>query len=173
MIACYGLFWREDYVFWGAPKNPGKLFGVLSSRAGSSMVDFREQTGVYILYSDYKIIYVGQAGNGNQKLFLRLRNHRKDALAKRWNQFSWFGTRWVKGDFELANVVQTIHSPKRTVLDHLEAVLISAAEPSLNRQGGKWGRTVGQYLQLRDERLGPDPESMVREVWFQTKKEGT
>jgi hypothetical protein len=53
--------------------------------AGSAfhLVDFRDRQGVYCLYDDnFKIVYVGQAGaNDSQRLFVRLRQHKSDALA--------------------------------------------------------------------------------------------
>ena len=47
---------------------------------------------------------------------------------------------------------------------NLMAVLIAAAEPPLNRQGGTFGRGVGRYLQVRDERLGLSEEQMLRRL---------
>jgi hypothetical protein len=52
------------------------------------------------------------------------------------------------------------------VLNHIEAILIAAAEPVQNRQGGKFGQSVKQYLQYRDkENIGPDSNNMLREIW--------
>lgn len=52
------------------------------------------------------------------------------------------------------------------ILNHIEAILISAAEPPHNRQGGRFGDDVEQYLQYRDDNaLGPDTDSMVKELW--------
>ncbi len=56
---------------------------------------FATSGGVYALYADYELVYVGQTGAGNQRLFRRLRDHKKDHLSERWNRFSWFGTQWV------------------------------------------------------------------------------
>jgi hypothetical protein len=54
------------------------------------------------------------------------------------------------------------------ILNHIEAILISAAEPPHNRQGGRFGDDVEQYLQFRDDdALGPNTESMVKELWKQ------
>lgn len=172
LIQNYGLFWREDYVFWGHQKKSGQLLGRNSSGSASSVVDFREQTGVYVLYKDYTILYVGQAGNGKQKLFVRLRRHRTDPLAKRWNQFSWFGTRRVNKNGHLSYQVAIKRSAVKDVLNHLEAALIEAAEPPLNKQGGKFGRKVNEYLQVRDVRLGMTSEEMIKQLWEAHKENG-
>jgi len=168
LIQNYGLFWRRGDVFWGRPKVSGHLKGY-PARAPFRIVDFREQQGVYCLYDDgFKLVYVGQAGaNDDQRLFVRLRQHNKDALADRWSRFSWYGMRWVKKNApELANEVTATHTKPGDILNHIEAILISAAEPPHNRQGGRFGNEVVQFLQYRDaDQLGPDQFHMVREMW--------
>ena len=78
------MFWAEKHVFWGAGSNAGTLLGVPAKNLRADEVDFREQSGVYVLYADYEMVYVGQAGAGHQKLFARLNQHKRDALAERW-----------------------------------------------------------------------------------------
>ena len=95
------------------------------------------------------LFYVGQVGTGNQRLFDRLKQHKRDFLADRWDRFSWFGTRWVKSNGELALEVDSTHSDVTDVLNHIEAIVIHAAEPRHNRQGGRFGDEVVQYLQYR------------------------
>lgn len=101
LIENYGLFWRTDSVFWGKPKSAGAFYGVLVSAKKSQPVDFREQSGIYALYGNYELVYVGQTGGKGQKLMARLLQHRKDDLAGRWNIFSWFGTRAVLESYKL------------------------------------------------------------------------
>jgi hypothetical protein len=72
----------------------------------------------------------------------------RDDLAVRWTKFSWFGTRPVNDHYELEDN-EKITPSLAEVLNHLEAILIAAAEPPLNRQGGKFGRAE-KYLQLTD-----------------------
>ena len=164
LIRNYGLFWSECDVFWGKGSNPGRLLGTPASNTTAEPTDFREQSGVYVLYADYQILYVGQAGEGNQKLFARLKQHRRDALAQRWNRFSWFGIRRVKKDGDLSVEADGAHSTLGEVLNHIEAILIHAAEPPLNRQGGRFGEQVVQYLQARNEELGPTSDEIIREL---------
>jgi hypothetical protein len=161
--------WRVNDIFWGRGGNPGRLLGVLATNITADLIDFREQSGVYVLYASYSIVYVGQAGNGNQKLFDRLKQHKRDALAERWNQFSWFGTRWVKKSGELSAESEGAHSTRGAVLNHIEAILIHACEPKQNRQGGRFGDQVEQYLQRRDEHAGPTAEEMLYDIWQATK----
>jgi hypothetical protein len=174
LIHNYGLFWRRNDVVWGSPSVKGNLKGVLAKEKKDNQVDFREQAGVYVLYDDnFRLVYVGQAGSGNQYLFARLKLHRKDALADRWTRFSWFGIRWVKNTNELAAVSARSSIAMPQILNHIEAILISATEPPHNRQGGRFGDNVEQYLQYRDEDgLGPNMDHMVRELWKKANKIG-
>lgn len=164
LIKTVGFFWRARDVFWGRPKNTGKLLGKPSSKKKSEPVDFREQAGIYVLYSDYRIVYVGQTGKGDQNLFVRLRQHRFDDLAGRWDQFSWFGVRRVLKSGDLSKKNAQFHPSLTTTLDHVEAVLIHAAEPPRNGQQGRFGQNVKRYLQVRDERLGPPEDELLAEV---------
>jgi hypothetical protein len=166
LIHNYGLFWRRENIFWGRPRVPGHLKG-FPARKSYAEVDFREQRGVYVLYDDnFRPVYVGQAGaNDNRYLFDRLKDHTRDALADRWTKFSWFGIRWVTKADALANGAEGTHTTAGAVLDHIEAILISTIEPAHNRQAGRFGDEVDQYLQVRDEELGPDHETMIRQIW--------
>ena len=170
MIKSIGLFWRRDQVYWGAGSQAGALLGVPASGRSGVSIDFRTQIGIYVLYSDYDPVYVGQAGSGHAKLFARLKHHRKDDLAERWNRFSWFGLRSVLSNGNLSAETQTSHAEINTVLDHVEAILIHAIEPPMNRQSGRFGQNVVRYLQVRDERLGPTQDEMMKEIWESTKR---
>ena len=136
----YGLFWHKDRVLWGRPGRTGSLLGFRNQADGE--VDFRYQRGVYVLYDvNFRLLYVGQAGYGNQRLYDRLHQHRGDHLAGRWHRFSWFGVDPVKGRRGKKYVEERDPSAPAidTVLNHLEAILIASSEPPLNRQGGKFG----------------------------------
>lgn len=148
LIRNYGLFWHEQRVNWGKPKVSGTLEGYCRGAKTWGAIDFREQRGVYVLYdTTFKPVYVGQAGRGNQCLFARLKQHRRDHLAERWSRFSWFGTRSVDGYGSLKDDEE--FAPKLpNVLDHIEAILLAVSEPPLNLQRGRFGSKVEQYLQM-------------------------
>ncbi|MFA7201475.1 MAG: GIY-YIG nuclease family protein [Candidatus Paceibacterota bacterium] len=174
LIKNYGLFWKKDDVFWGKQRATGRLLGILAGAKRSDTVDFRNQVGIYVLYADYKIVYIGQAGNGNAKLFARLKNHSRDDLAGRWNQFSWFGLNWVTKQHKLSSDIARLFPKTLSVLNHIEAILIHASEPPLNRQGGRWGKEVQRYLQYRDaELLGKSETELLKEIHKKIKNIGT
>jgi hypothetical protein len=165
LVRSIGLFWREDHVFWGAGNNPGALYGVPFNATTDEPINFRGQIGIYALYADYDLVYVGQAGVGNQTLFSRIKQHRKNDLAERWNRFSWFGVLRVLNNGNLANRTDALHPELSDVLNHIEAILIHAAEPPMNGQGGRFGDNVTRYKQVRDERLGPSTHEMIKALY--------
>jgi hypothetical protein len=69
--------------------------------------------GVYVLYQDFDVFYIGQATS----LFDRLQDHAQKRY-RLWNHFSAF-------------VVPPEH------LDDVEAIMIAATPRTANRQGGK------------------------------------
>jgi hypothetical protein len=170
LIKNYGLFWRLDQIFWGWQGVSGHLRGVASWNKTATPVDFRYQQGVYVLYDQtFRMIYVGQAGaNDENRLFDRLKQHTRDQLADRWSRFSWFGVRSVNQTGLLRAENIAVHSDMTDVLNHIEGVLIASSEPPHNRQGGRFGDQVEQYLQERDERLGPEPHKMIYDIWHES-----
>lgn len=152
LIANMGLFWRKDAVFWRGNRGAGRhtLNGKQRRAKRSGPVDFWDQVGIYALYAEYKLVYVGQAGMGDKaSIGSRLLCHTKDHLAGRWDMFSWFGFRKVnKTDQKLG--VKTEWAPAtlfHQLADVLEGVLIEVAEPPQNSQKGRFGPDVQIYLQ--------------------------
>jgi hypothetical protein len=153
LIQNYGLYWERKYIHTGAGSNKGHFLG---RRENNNEIDFREQIGIYVLYDrTFVPVYVGQAGNGNANLFTRLKNHTKDHLSNRWELFSWFGIRKVNGNstlFVKDNVDKNFKCDGVSLLNQLEGILISAMEPSLNKQGSKFGLCC-EYKQVVDDNV--------------------
>ena len=166
LIRSIGLFWKRDDAFWSSTARNGRLLGVPDGGKLLEPVNFRDQIGVYVLYADYDMVYVGSTGSNQYSLYRRLKTHTRKDLSDRWNRFSWFGVRRATKNGSLAAISEKVRPAVSEAIYHLEAVLIHAAEPPLNRQGGKFGDTVTRYLQYRDaKKLGPTPEQMIREIW--------
>ena len=150
-IRNYGLLWEKKYIHYGWQGKSGHLNG--SSR-GFKPVDFREQSGVYVLYDkDMRPVYIGQAGKGTANLFNRLKQHEKDHLWNRWAYFSWFGLCKAKRNGTLShsdNSERKISGNIGEALDDIEGVLIQVVEPLLNKQGPRW-KGVQQFYQIVDE----------------------
>src|SRR5438094_7146382 len=55
IIQSFGMYWQRDLVVWrGEPRVYGK------QQALSKAVDFGKQKGIYILYDQHTVIYVGR-----------------------------------------------------------------------------------------------------------------
>lgn len=173
LIQAYGLFWKAESVHWGRGKKAGALLGVRSGGRRGSPIDFRDQVGIYILYDGHRMVYVGQAGRNKPRLLIRLRHHRRDNLAGRWDTFSWFGLRRVLNNGDLSHVNIKASASLPIVLDQMEAILVAGAEPSLNRQGGRFGKGAHRYYQVRDDRLPPTQSEMIQQLWKGLRKRGT
>src|SRR5690242_19182308 len=105
IIQNYGLYWRAKNVFWGdgtkGKKAIGTLLGHATGAKSGDPINFRDQTGIYVLYDDeFRVVYVGQTGAQKlkrrrgrpskkkkmpiKKLYDRLKQHQNDNLAGRW-----------------------------------------------------------------------------------------
>lgn len=149
-IKNYGLLWERKFVHWGWSGVAGHLKGY----KGRRNANFRDQSGVYILYDkDMNPIYVGQAGRGNTSLFSRLKAHESDHLWNRWHYFSWFGLCKANMNGTLSRAEdpeKSIHGKLKEALNDIEGVLILGIEPKLNKQGPRF-KGVEQWYQLVDD----------------------
>lgn len=147
LIKVYGEHWRPDFVEWGKKGRGrgGKLMGKLSKKDSTHRVDHWDQSGIYVLYQDREAVYVGQASQND--LGSRLRNHLTDRLGGRWNAFSWYGVRGVDLDKNQLMPAEDKAASPKGVIDELEAILISAGEPRLNKRSGQPGADVLNFEQ--------------------------
>ena len=164
MFRSYGLFWREDRIFWGWRGKQGHLKGrgvdkaTGKTKTTSRPIDFQYQIGIYALYYDFELVYVGQVGpntdeNKGRTLLDRLKDHRDGYNSERWDRFSWFGLRDVKSsDEELTKIREKGLSgvTKIQILNMFEAVMIALSEPKLNVQRGRMSKYATQYSQWYD-----------------------
>lgn len=158
MIESYGLHWRVDRVFWGRQRVAGTLLGAASRSPKARPVDFRQQRGIYALYAEYELVYLGQTGAGSDRLFKRLKAHKSDHLSERWDRFSWFGTQWVTQANRLSTDTAAVSQTVEAALNMLEAVSVAIGEPRLNLQRGKWGEATQYYQYWERANDGEDDE---------------
>lgn len=157
VIKNMGLFWKRDDVIWVG--NRGRSRAMLGLRSGAKragVVDFWDQAGIYALYAEYRLVYVGQAGMGDASCIgSRLKQHTKDYLAGRWDMFSWFGLRTVNGNNTLRAKAKRAVTTWPGIADILEGILIEVAEPPMNSQQGRFGGGVHRYIQrVPDGKMG-------------------
>jgi len=87
----------------------------------------RSQHGVYALYKNDRLYYVGLAVN----LRRRIKQHLKDKHAGRWNRFSLYLVRKVDH------------------IKEIESLLLRIADPAGNKQGGRLRKATNLDRQLR------------------------
>lgn len=148
VIRCLGMYWQRDLVVW---KNDPRIFG--KQQALSKPVDFGAQRGIYILYDQHTVVYVGRSVD--RPMGKRLFEHTIDRLGSRWNRFSWFGLLNVTDDGKLVETPIKVTLP--SLIATLEALLIEALEPPQNRKRGD-DFSVMEYIQ------DIDPEIKEREL---------
>ena len=156
-----GSRWKAEDIYWHTASKNGRLLGVPATAKRSPVANFAAQSGIYVLYSEFVPIYVGQA---NGRLFARLKDHYlKGDFVGRWDRFTWFGFRPVIGGKtpKLKKSGADFHISPAQLLDHLEALLIHSFEPQLNGQEGRFGESVIRYKQVRDARLGPADRELL------------
>ncbi|MDE5969081.1 MAG: hypothetical protein K2G64_08265, partial [Muribaculaceae bacterium] len=141
LIQAYGMFWSREAVNWSKPK----LLGLQSSEGAP--INFNQMRGIYLLYDNREVIYVGQAIK--QSILKRLTDHTKDRLTTRWNRFSWFGLDGVSDDGKIIKLHDPVTISIETLVDAFEGILIEGMEPRQNR---KIGDNFGiEYLQKADD----------------------
>jgi hypothetical protein len=151
-IRNFGHFWSRDLVEWGRRNVSGELLGYVLYDRKPAMVDFREQIGIYVLFTAQReVVYIGQAGSGDRRLFLRLRDHTNSNLRDRWTHFSWFGLRDVNSTNRELSEHQKPESrcagTNAIALHEIEAILLQLFEPRLNKRGPNWGNDTAEFYQ--------------------------
>jgi HB1/ASXL restriction endonuclease-like protein with HTH domain len=148
LIRSFGMYWQRDLVVWRAePRMYGK------QQAMAKAVDFGKQKGIYILYDQHTVVYVGRSID--RPLGKRLYEHTIDRLGSRWNRFSWFGLLDVTPEGSLRDVPMA--TSLAALISTLEALLIESLEPPQNRKRGDDLSAV-EYIQ------DIDPELRDREI---------
>jgi hypothetical protein len=128
IIKVYGQFWSRDRVNWATRE----LLGV---RKGKKRCDIWDQRGIYALYKDFQVVYVGQADS--RGIGVRLAEHRTDRFAQRWDSFSFFGICEVDQHGK-AKPAKKVTVPPTSLIKSLELIGILLSDAPLNRARGKF-----------------------------------
>jgi hypothetical protein len=173
LIRAYGEFWRKEMLNLQEREDHGqaRLPGKISIRGKVKDVDVWKQEGIYVLFSDYRPVYVGQASGVH--MGLRLRDHLHDRHAGRWDKFSWYGLRDFKktgdrGVLEPGKFARRRPS-EQNLIDTLEAVGIAITGPSLNRK--KESIPGAKLVQPGDVERGLTTEGQLRVIYRWVREE--
>lgn len=153
LVGAYGAFWDRSLVNWD---NRGwRLLGRQGVQRGTLQVaDFRRARGVYALYGDTGIYYVGLA-TGAGGIGTRLKDHTVDDHQSSWARFSWFA-------FDSPSETDTypdgvlkheawpgIEGEDKFVIREMEALLIAVTSPPGNIQRMKF-QYGSEWFQVAD-----------------------
>lgn len=95
------------------------------------------QRGIYAIYSDFKLVYVGEAISSEGIGARLFAHHSKPQLHGRWDSFSWFGIDGYNADGKPVPY-QPIKVTAPTIARTLELVAILVADPPMNRAQGRF-----------------------------------
>ena len=134
LIRAYGEMWNPEIVDWGSrgQGNEGRLLGKVKIDGANLDVNFWDAVGLYVLYDNFKPVYIGKAYG--TRLGPRLRHHISDRLVGRWDMFSWYTLSTVNKTTGTVRRPGTRLTNPETILSTLEAVTILITEPPLNRK---------------------------------------
>lgn len=136
-IEAFGMYWRRDFIDW--KRTVPSLLG--AELVGGDPIDFGGLQGIYLLHDGHQTIYIGRTTE--QPLAQRLKQHTVDRLGGRWDRFSWFAV----SQGEPGALVPSFSS--QILTQTLEALLIEALEPPLNRRRGD-GLAESEQIQIED-----------------------
>jgi hypothetical protein len=155
IVKSYGEFWNPDAVNWGAKE----LCGVWRNAGTNKENNFWSAKGIYVLYQEFKPLYVGKALADSSGVGKRLSDHLTDRLVGRWDMFSWYSLSQPSKNTPKVNIAGGRNLSTKQMVETLEAITILITDPPLNRKreslagaieveqvGGNL-RTVRSYLQ--------------------------
>lgn len=158
LVKAFGVFWEREKIIWDPPQP--RIWG--QEAAEATAVDFSLQKGTYVLYDRDRVMYVGMT---KDSLGARLRYHVTNSrFSHRWDRFSWFGVFPVGPDAKLEHLMAAPNIPLDKLIQSMEALLIEALEPPLNRRQGDGFKAI-EYTQKEDPHLEmKKKEDILKEV---------
>lgn len=129
IVKTYGEFWSRE----GINSSKREILG--RRRNNVVRCNMWDQRGIYALYDNFRIVYVGKADD--RGIGRRLTEHCKDRFRKRWDSFSWFGVQ----DFDKRGKprpYKSVRSTQREAIRSLELLAILMSDAPLNRQQGRF-----------------------------------
>lgn len=155
IIKSFGEFWNPDAVEWANRS----LLGQWRNGRNNTENNFWSAKGIYVLYKDFRPLYVGKALANSSGVGKRMADHLSDRLVGRWDMFSWYSLSKPSKTSDGLNLSGGRHLTTKQMVETLEAITILITDPPLNRkresldgaievqQVGGSVRTIRSYLQ--------------------------
>jgi len=142
IVTGFGMYWQREAVYW---KSQAQIWGIQQSKK----IDFGQQCGIYMLHDGREVIYVGRTV---RPLGQRLFEHTQGRMAFRWDRFSWFGLRPIHPEDGSFGELPKSFSAENLIAT-LEALMIEAMEPRLNRRRGDKDFEAVEFEQYVDPKV--------------------
>jgi hypothetical protein len=148
-IQNYGLNWVMERSMCTSRGRASGEWEIWGKAAKGTRVNFARQIGIYVLYKEDKMVYVGRAGGSaldTATILGRVYDHRFGERSKKdFDTFSWFGMLAVDDAGQLVSEASR-NLEIASVISDLEAVLIHLLQPPLNRTSGKH-KHITEFMQ--------------------------
>lgn len=159
LIGAFGRFWDREHVDF--TQRGWRLLGRQGINTGTLRIaDFRYARGVYVLYNEVGVYYVGLAA-ADRGIGGRLKDHLTDEHGAGWSRFSWFafdspseGETYTDGVLKI-DVYEGVDADAPVLIRDLEALLQVAMQPFANRSatrfraGTEWKQVATRKPEVR------------------------
>lgn len=141
IIKAYGQHWRPEWIYNNGQISSRQCFkGAVNKNGKKYEIDFWKTKGIYALYKDYRVVYVGKTNNMN--LGSRIRTHVRKT-GGRWDTFSFFSFSSINYKTEEVQAQEQISNITRAqVIKNLEVIIIKSTNPSMNKKDEKFPGSV-------------------------------
>ena len=130
LVKSYGEFWNPDAVNWQGEC----LLGQWGAWNEHNRNNFWKAKGIYVLYREFKPLYVGKALADSSGVGKRLCDHLTDRLVGRWDMFSWYSLSQPSKTSDGVNLAGGRHLSTKQMVETLEALAVLITDPPLNRK---------------------------------------
>ena len=142
LIGACGVFWDRDVYDWSRMSQRRLLGRRGLTKNTIQIADFSGARGIYVLYNEVGVYYVGLTAGDTAGLSARLSAHTTDRHAGNWTRFSWFSFDSPSvedrvdddGVLELDYWTGYENLKPKTAIEESEAMLIAALKPQGNEK---------------------------------------
>lgn len=137
LIKAYGFHWNPEWIYGFNGQSAKNSFkGHVKRGKRTFLIDFWNARGVYALFKNYEIVYVGKVTN--MSLGTRISMHYR-YLRDHWDTFSFYCYSDINYKAEKVYTSKSkLAINKDDSIKTLEALIINTSEPFLNKQEARF-----------------------------------
>lgn len=155
LLKCFGEFWNPAIIDWSKEE----LLGHIKDDKHTYEIDFWGARGVYVLYENFRPIYVGKS---EVSIGDRIAKHLGNRLAGRWDMFSWYSPDKINKTTCTLNRPNVRNSGISSIIKTFESIIILSTAPPLNR---KYENIPGaQFVKQKDNAPHKSTRQYLQEI---------